>query len=76
MTWGGGGSKEKTTKCDMGGGLTNGPFWSGILFAWPLRTFLRVSVDVLVVMPGSVVYTYRCLLLKFGSLVHKNGRFL
>ena len=38
MTWGGGGSKEKMTKCDMGGGgLKNGPFWSDILFAWPLR---------------------------------------
>ena len=31
---GGGGSREKMTKCDMGGGeLKNGPFWRDILFA-------------------------------------------
>ena len=37
VTWGGGRSREKMTKCDMGGGgLKNGPFWGDILFAWPL----------------------------------------
>ena len=39
---GGGGSREKMTKCDMGGGgLKNGPFWSDILLAWPLSEYLN-----------------------------------
>ena len=34
------------TKCDMGGGgLENGPFWSDILFAWPLRISRKIEQE-------------------------------